>query len=97
MSSNITPIAGTKNRVFIKVTNEEKVTTGGIILVEDREKSPTEGVVYAVSEQDDTGMQPNVKVGDYVYFPENAPTPLTINGEEFLVIKESMLYAKKTT
>lgn len=94
---NITPIAGTKNRVFIKESTEEKVTSGGIILMEDAEKAPTEGIVVGVSERDETGMEPNVKVGDYVYFPENAPYPIQIGEETFLVLKENQIYAKRTS
>lgn len=94
--SKIVPIAGTKNRVFIEIskTNEKK-TDSGIFLIDDPEKAPTEGVVYAVSETDENGIPPVVKEGDYVYFPENAPNEIMIGTQTFLVLKENMLYAKK--
>ena len=92
---NIEPIAGTKNRVFIILDKEEKKTSGGIILVEDSEKSPNSGIVVAVSSKDDNGISPNVQVGDYVYFSENAGIIQTIEGEEYLILKESEIYAKR--
>lgn len=95
ISELIKPVAGTKNRVFIKEVLEEKKTQTGIILAEDVEKAPTEGRVVAISDVDDTGAKPELKVGDYVYFPENAPNPITIMGEVYLVTKESAIYGKR--
>ncbi len=92
---NIEPIAGTKNRVFIVLDKEEKKTSGGIILVEDDDKSPNSGIVVAVSSKDDNGTSPNVQVGDYVYFSENAGIIQMIEGEEYLILKESEIYAKR--
>lgn len=72
----------------------EKKSKGGIILVEKEEKKPTEGIVIAVSEADENGIKPNIKVGDHVFFSEYAGTPSEFEETKFLVMKESDIFAK---
>lgn len=91
----LTPISGTQNRIFIKPIKEEKVSQGGIIIVEAADKKPTEGIIIAISERDSNGKEPNVMVGDHVYFSEYvAAVESEYEGEKFLVMKEADLFAK---
>ncbi len=89
----LVPVSGTRNKVFVELNKEEKVSSGGIILV-DTEPKRTEGTVIAVSEKDDSGQLPNVQIGDYVFFPAYTATIMNYEGEEYLVIKESDIQAK---
>ena len=91
----IVPISGTKNRVFVTIDKEEKVSTGGIIFIEDAEKGHTTGIVSAVSDRDENGTPPNVEVGDYVYFSEHAGKEHVIENELYLILKEAEIYARR--
>lgn len=89
------PIAGTKNRVYVELPpKKEKVSLGGIILAGQEEKRPTEGTVIAVSEKDDLGMLPNVKVGDTVFFAEHVGQEAEFEGRNYLVMRENDIQAK---
>lgn len=91
------PISGTNNRVYVQIPpKKEKVSAGGIIIpgsVTDEQK-PKEGVVIAVSELDNNGKAPNVKVGDYVFFSPFAGQETEFEGQFFLTMKESDIHAK---
>jgi len=89
------PIAGSKNRVYVQTAKkQEKVSAGGIIMIQDEEKKPTEGIVLAVSESDENGKLPNVAVGDTVFFSEFAGTETEFENTKFLVMKEYDIHAK---
>ena len=91
---NIKPLG---DKVFIKRENAEEVTAGGIIIPDTSKEKPSKGVVMAVGEgaRDDKGqLIPMVlKAGDTVYFPKWGGTELTINNEEYLIMKESDVLA----
>lgn len=89
----LTPIAGTNNRVFVTLNKEEKVSKGGIIMIQKEDSTPKEGTVIAVSERDNNGKEPNVKVGDYILFSQYAGTESEYEGDEFLSMKETDIFA----
>ena len=45
---NITPVAGTKNRVIVKAAAAEIKTAGGIIIPDTAKEKPQKGTVMAV-------------------------------------------------
>ncbi len=57
----ISPIAGTKNRVFVKPAPAEEKTSGGIIIPDTAKEKPQRGEVVAISEIDEDGKKPVVK------------------------------------
>ena len=85
------------DKVFIKRENAEEVTAGGIIIPDTSKEKPSKGVVIAVGEgaRDDKGqLIPMVlKAGDKVYFPKWGGTELTIDNEDYLIMKESDVLA----
>lgn len=90
------PVAGTKNRVFIEpVKRAEKVSAGGLFLPvgQDEPKYEFYGKVLAVSERDETGIEPNVKAGDTVFFGANFTTE-NFEGIEYFLMKEGNIYGK---
>jgi chaperonin GroES len=92
---NIQPIAGTQNRVFVNIIKEEKRTDSGLYLAPKPEEKPTSGVVAAVSEKDNTGAEPIVQIGDFVYFNEFSGKEIEIEGITYLSMKENEIIARK--
>lgn len=94
MSLNIKPMA---DRLVIKPLEEEEVTPSGIVLPETAKEKPQKGEVKAVGPgaRDDKGerIPPDVKEGDKVWFAKYAGTEIKIDGEKYLILKESDVLA----
>ena len=82
-----------QDRVLIRRIEEEEKTAGGIILPDTAKEKPMEGEVIAAgpgTRGDDSKLQPlDVKVGDRVLFGKWSGTEIKIDGEDFVVMKES--------
>ena len=84
----ITPVAGTKNRVIVKAAAAELKTAGGIIIPDTAKEKPQRGKVVAVgSGKKDEPM--TVKVGDTVLYGKYSGTEINLEGEEYLIMRES--------
>jgi chaperonin GroES len=81
------------DRVLVRRTDSDEVSTGGIIIPDTAREKPMEGEVIAVGPgaRDDRGsVQPlDVAKGDRVLFGKWSGTEIKIDGEELLVMKES--------
>ena len=90
----IRPLA---DRVVIKRIEEEEVKKGGIIIPDTAKEKPQKGEVVAVGpgRLDEKGnrMPMEVKVGDKVLFSKYAGTEVKIGDEEYLVMRERMIYS----
>lgn len=93
MSINIKPIAGTANRVVIEAAAAEEKTASGIIIPDTAKEKPQKGIVISVSEEDGDGKKPTVKAGDTVLYGKYAGTEITFEGKEYLIMRESDIYA----
>merc|ERR1711912_214439 len=71
----------------------EEKTAGGIIIPDTAKEKPMEGKVIAAGSgaRDETGkVQPlDVKAGDMVLFGKWSGTEVKIDGQEYLIMKES--------
>jgi chaperonin GroES len=90
----ISPIAGTKNRVFVKPAPAEEKTSGGIIIPDTAKEKPQRGEVVAISDIDEDGKKPVVKVGDVVLYGKYSGTEISFEGQDFLSMRESDIIAK---
>lgn len=93
----IQPIAGTKNKVFIQLApKKEQRTKSGLYIANDPKlgDKQTEGYVVGISAQDENGIKPTVKVGDFVYFSDYAGKEFPFEGVTYLVMKEHELHAR---
>ena len=90
---NIQPVAGTANRVVVESAQAEEKTASGIIIPDTAKEKPQKGKVLAVSEKDEKGNTPVVKVGDSVLYGKYAGTEITIDGKEYLIMRESDIFA----
>jgi chaperonin GroES len=92
MSVNFKPIAGSQNRVVIEPAPAEEVTSGGIIIPDTAKEKPLNGSVVSVSDEDEKGNKPKIKAGDNVLFGQYAGTEIKLNGQKFLIMRESDVF-----
>ncbi len=82
-----------QDRVIVKQSEAEEKTRSGIILPDAAKEKPTKGKVIAVGagKTDDKGkVHPlNVKAGDEVYYGKYSGTDVEVNGEKFVILRES--------
>ncbi len=94
MAMNLKPLG---DRVVIKASPKEEVTKSGLVIPDTAKEKPQEGTVLAVGpgKSDDKGkrLPMDVKVGDKVLYAKYAGTEVKIEGEEYLIVKESDVLA----
>ena len=89
MSVNVKPLS---DRVLIEPSPAEEKTAGGIIIPDTAKEKPQRGQVVAVgSGKKDEPM--TVKAGDTVLYGKFAGTEINIDGRDFLIMRESDIYA----
>lgn len=90
----IKPLA---DRVVIKPAPAEEKTKGGIILPDTAKEKPVIGEVVAVGPgkvtDDGKKVVPEVKVGDKVLYGKYSGTEVTVEGDEYLIMREADIFA----
>ncbi len=85
------------DRVIIKPSPAEEKTKGGIILPDTAKEKPVIGEVVAVGpgKRSDDGklIAMDVKAGDKVLYGKYSGTEVTVDGQEYLIMRESDLFA----
>ena len=84
------------DRVVLKQLEAEEKTKGGIILAAQSQEKPQEAEILAVgpgATVDGKTVPMQVKVGDKVIYSKYAGTSVKIDGEEVIVVKESVILA----
>lgn len=90
---NIKPLG---DRVVIKVLESEEKTKSGIVLPDTAKEKPQQGKVLAVGSGeiiDGKKVPLEVKEGDKVIFSKYAGTEVKIDGEEYLILRQSDILA----
>jgi chaperonin GroES len=89
MALNIKPLA---DRVVIEAAAAEEKTASGLIIPDTAKEKPQRGTVVAVGpgKKDEPTV---VKVGDSVLYGKYAGTEITVEGKDYLIMKETDLYA----
>ena len=94
MAINLRPLA---DRLVVKPLEQEEKTASGIILPETAKEKPQEGEVLAVGPgrvgDDNDRIPMDVKVGDIVLFAKYGGTEIKLQGEKYLILKESDILA----
>jgi len=86
---NIKPLA---DRVLVAPSATEEKTAGGLYIPDTAKEKPQKGTVVAVGPgKKDEPM--TVKVGDQVLYGKYGGTDVQIDGESYLIMKESDIYA----
>ncbi len=85
------------DRVVVKPAPAEEKTKGGIILPDTAKEKPVIGEVVAVGPgkvtDDGKKIALEVKVGDKVLYGKYSGTEVTIDGEEYLIMREADIFA----
>ena len=80
------------DRVLLKRIEEEPARRGGIIIPDSAKEKPQEGKVIAVGKgkvsEDGKKTPLDVKAGDRVLFGKYSGSEVTVDGEEYLIMKE---------
>lgn len=90
---NLKPLG---DRVVIKHLEAEEKTKSGIILTGTAKEKPQEAVVVAVGPGgvvDGEKVEMQVNVGDKVIYSKYAGTDVTINKEEYVIVKQGDILA----
>ncbi len=94
MAVNLKPLA---DRVVVQPAAAEEKTKSGIIIPDTAKEKPQRGEVVAVGagKVADSGnlIKPTVSVGDTVLYGKYSGTEITIEGEDYLIMKESDILA----
>jgi chaperonin GroES len=81
------------DRVVVQRTVSEAKTAGGIIIPDTAQEKPMQGTVIAVGNgaRDEQGKVHalDVKAGDTVLFGKWSGTEVKLDGEDYLIMKES--------
>ena len=86
---NIKPLA---DRVLVKPAAAEEKTASGIIIPDSAKEKPLRGEVLAIGNgTKDEAM--GVKVGDNVLYGKYAGTELELDGEKYLIMRQSDILA----
>lgn len=89
MALSIKPIG---DRVVVESAPAEEKTASGIYIPDTAKEKPQRGTIVAVG----TGKPDEpltVKVGDEVLYGKYSGTEITYEGKEYLIMKESDIYA----
>ena len=91
---NVEPLA---DRVVVLPLEDEEQMRGGLYIPDTAKEKPSQGEVIAVGpgkvSDDGTRLEMDVKVGDKVLYGKYSGTDVTLDGEEYLILRESDILA----
>lgn len=80
------------DRVLIQPNPAEEKTAAGLIIPDTAKEKPLAGKVVAVG-PGTSEVKMEVKVGDQVLYGKYAGTEVTVEGETYLIMRQSDIYA----
>jgi chaperonin GroES len=96
MAVKLQPLA---DRILVRPIEREEVTKGGIVLPDTVKERPMEGEVLAVGPgrlaEDGKRIAMDIQVGDIIIYAKYGGTEIKIDGEDFMILRESDVLAKK--
>ena len=85
------------DRVVVKPTPREEMTKSGIVLPDTAKEKPQEGEILAIGpgafDTEGKRVPMDVKVGDKVLYGKYSGTEVTIDNEQYLILRESDVLA----
>jgi chaperonin GroES len=94
MTVNVTPL---HDRLLVRRLEEKETAKGGIIIPDTAKEKPQEGeVVAAGAGKFEKGKRVplDVKVGDRILFGKYTGNDITIDDQEYLILREEEILAK---
>ena len=92
-SVKVSPLA---DRVVVKPPEETEQMRGGLYIPDTAKEKPQQGEIVAVGPgrfDKDKRVPMDVKVGDKVLYGKYSGTEVTIDGEQYLILRESDVLA----
>ena len=90
---SITPL---HDRILVKPSQPEEVSSGGIIIPDTAKEKPQQGEVIAVGQgriaDDGNVVALQVKPGDQVLYGKYSGTEIAVDGEDMLIMRESDIF-----
>jgi len=91
---NIKPLA---DRVVVKPLDETEEMRGGLYIPDTAKEKPQQGEVVAVGpgrvSDDGTRVEMELKTGDKVLYGKYSGTEVTVEGSEYLILRETDVLA----
>ena len=85
------------DRVVVKPLDEAEQMRGGLYIPDTAKEKPSQGKIIAVGpgklSDEGTRLELDVKVGDKVLYGKYSGTDVTLDGEEYLILRESDILA----
>lgn len=94
MSVQIAPL---HDRVLVRRVEEKETAKGGIIIPDSAKEKPQEGEVIAVGAgkiEKGKRVPLDVKPGDRILFGKYTGNDITLEGQEYLILREEDILAK---
>jgi chaperonin GroES len=91
---NVTPL---HDRVLVRRLEEKETAKGGIIIPDTAKEKPQEGEVMAVGAgkiEKGKRVPLDVKVGDRILFGKYTGNDITIDDQEYMILREEEILAK---
>ena len=80
------------DRILVQRIDEGEIRRGGLIIPDSAKEKPQEGKVLAVGQgtvtEEGKKMPLDVKAGDRVLFGKYSGSEVTLDGQEYLIMKE---------
>jgi chaperonin GroES len=93
-ATNVKPLA---DRVVVKPLEDAEQMRGGLYIPDTAKEKPSQGEIVAVGpgkvSDDGTRLEMDVSVGDKVLYGKYSGTDVTLDGEEYLILRESDILA----
>jgi chaperonin GroES len=94
MTVQVTPL---HDRVLVRRLEEQETAKGGIIIPDTAKEKPQEGEVMAVGAgkiEEGKRIPLDVKTGDRILFGKYTGSDITIDEQEYLILREDEILAK---
>ena len=94
MPVNVTPL---HDRVLVRRLEEKETAKGGIIIPDTAKEKPQEGEVMAIGAgkiEKGKRVPLDVKVGERILFGKYTGNDITIDDQEYLILREEEILAK---
>ena len=91
-----TKVAPLSDRVMVKALEETEQMRGGLFIPDTAKEKPQQGEIIAVGPgryEKDVRVQMELKVGDKVLYGKYSGTEVTIDNNQYLILRESDVLA----
>ena len=94
MALKVKPLS---DRIVVRQAEAEEMSSGGIILPDTAQEKPQQGKVMSIGPgkiaENGELIKMSLKVGDRVLYGKYSGTEVTIDGEEYVFMRESAILA----